>query len=197
MRMQPTQISALPRRLVNTYNGYPQCMDSLIDFSRVPENCALSNPNHPPPILPSSPRPYTQLNSGLVVLKPSHTQMSTLCRFIEESPLIESFAFPDQDLLAEVYKGRWKPLPYVYNALKPVREAHRNLWKDEEVKNVHYIFHEKPWHRRSDRLERPPEDDEYHDLHMWWWDGYHSLRSDLQRKGEHAVITEIEKYMAQ
>ncbi|CAG8821766.1 5400_t:CDS:1, partial [Cetraspora pellucida] len=50
-----------------------------------------------------------------------------------------------QDLLNEIYKGNWVGLPYIYNALKPMRECHSPMWSDKDVKNVHYIAKYKPW----------------------------------------------------
>jgi len=52
--------------------------------------------------------------------------------------------------------------PYIYNALKTLRTAHAPIWKDEEVKNVHYIL-SKPW---DDKLGAESSDD----THVWWWE---------------------------
>ncbi|KAI0824194.1 glycosyltransferase family 8 protein [Trametes gibbosa] len=141
----------------------------------IPENCAYTLAIHPPPIEESSPRPYGLLNSGLVVLRPSLEVFNTLHRFLEESPLVPTFQFPDQDLLAVVFKGRWKPLPWHYNALKTLRIIHANLWRDEEVRCVHYILADKPW------LTRPGAGDpQYEVMHQWWWDVYEQLRSEME-----------------
>ena len=130
-----------------------------------------------------------------LVLRPSIPQMETLRRFLEESPLVPTFAFPDQDLLSEVYRGRWKPLPYIYNALKPLRTIHSKLWRDEEVKNVHYIFAEKPWHKKPSRKHDPS--DPFHEVHLWWWDSYGSLRSNLLDEGHHDTVEYLRSYVAQ
>lgn len=47
-------------------------------------------------------------------------------------------ALPDQDLLAEVFEGRWKPLSWRFNAIKTLRWVHPKLWfaKDAEGKEV-------------------------------------------------------------
>lgn len=57
------------------------------------------------------------------------------------SPATLQYAFPDQDLLGDVFKGRWVALPYIYNALKTLRweGVHDTIWRDKHVKNVHYI----------------------------------------------------------
>jgi hypothetical protein len=41
-------------------------------------------------------------------------------------------------------------LPYVYNAFKTLRwkGVHDAIWRDDEVKNVHYIMSPKPWETR-------------------------------------------------
>ena len=42
-------------------------------------------------------------------------------------------------------------LPYIYNALKTLRweGVHTQIWRDENVKNVHYILMPKPWTTRE------------------------------------------------
>jgi lipopolysaccharide biosynthesis glycosyltransferase len=48
--------------------------------------------------------------------------------------------FPDQDLLSLHFKGKVRFLGYEYNALKTLRECHSNIWRDDKVRNVHYIL---------------------------------------------------------
>ncbi|KAH9232272.1 glycosyltransferase family 8 protein [Colletotrichum gloeosporioides 23] len=65
-----------------------------------------------------------------------------------------------------LFRGRWVGLPYVYNALKTLRwrGVHDVIWRDEEVKNVHYILSPKPWDCCED------DGAEGHDeSHRWWW----------------------------
>jgi hypothetical protein len=124
---------------------------------RTRENCAYTPTRHPEallePVQPSdSPNPHTLLNSGLVVLTPSRTTMDRITGLLasentEEQELIASWMFPDQDALAHVFHGKWQALPWCYNALKTMRYWHGNFWRDEEVRNVHYIC-DKPWKRR-------------------------------------------------
>ncbi|CAL1696128.1 unnamed protein product [Somion occarium] len=145
----------------------------------IPENCAYSSVVHPtgiinPPVITdSSPRPYKQLNSGLVILTPSLELANDIHRFLMTSPLVSTFAFPDQDLLAAYFEGRWKVLPYVYNALKTLRVIHKPLWRDEEVRCLHYIFHEKPW------STPPGSGGEYGEIDQWWWDRYEKLGEEM------------------
>lgn len=57
---------------------------------------------------------------------------------------MQTFKFPDQDLLAYAFKDRFAPLGYQYNALKTLRDCHIDMWRDEDAKNLHYIL-DKPW----------------------------------------------------
>ncbi len=55
-------------------------------------------------------------------------------------------------------------MPYIYNALKTLRwqGVHHPIWKDEKVKNIHYILSPKPWDEPEDT---GAEGDE---THKWW-----------------------------
>lgn len=74
------------------------------------------------------------------------------------------YDFADQSLLGDVFNGRWVALPYIYNALKTLRwkGVHDAIWRDDEVKNVHYILSPKPW---DDKPGEPTEES-----HNWWSD---------------------------
>lgn len=149
-----------PRRLVH----YPA------DW--VPENCAytpLSHPTgvtNPTLITDKSPRPHTQLNSGLVVLNPSTEIAKVVYNHLYTSPLVPTWSFPDQDLLSDFFKGRWRPLPWCYNALKTLMLIHKPLWRDEEIRCLHYILADKPWQARVSK----DGGGEYDKSHQWWWD---------------------------
>ena len=99
-------------------------------------------------------------NSGLVVVNPSRDALEAI-RIQLKRDDTSRYVFPDQELLADVFRGRWVTLPYVYNALKPMRKegVHSAIWRDERVKNVHYILSPKPWDER-------PEDAE--GVNVWW-----------------------------
>jgi len=146
---------------------------------RIPENCAYTPLAHPDALTrvtkttDSSPRPYTLLNSGTVVLNPSLEIFDGIKRFLSTSPLIPTFSFPDQDLLATFFKGRWKPLPWCYNALKTLRTIHKSLWRDDEIRCLHYILHDKPW------SHPPGSGGEHEEVNKWWWDRYESLRQEM------------------
>jgi lipopolysaccharide biosynthesis glycosyltransferase len=88
------------------------------------------------------------------------------------------YIFPDQDVIANTFPGRWVPLPYVYNALKPMRfkGVHDAIWRDESVKNVHYILAPKPWDR--DETDEKNEQNEMD----WWWIEANKMRKVLDKQ---------------
>ncbi|KAG8906190.1 hypothetical protein FRB99_007406 [Tulasnella sp. 403] len=151
----------------------------------IPENCAhtpMVAPDclaNPPRITANSPRPYRLLNSGLVVLTPSLKTFSGIEEFLHTSPLVATFSFPDQDLLSAFFAGRWKPLSYIYNALKTLRHVHPRMWRDHDVKCVHYIM-EKPWASRPGKGQKK---NEYAVVNGWWWDQYHVLEREMNFDG--------------
>jgi lipopolysaccharide biosynthesis glycosyltransferase len=107
------------------------------------------------------------LNSGLLVVNPSLASFARIQSLLDTPEKVDSYTVPDQELLSEAFKGRWVPLPYVYNALKTMRAegVHSAIWRDQEVKNVHYIFAVKPWQ------EEPPREGPGMDvLNRWWWE---------------------------
>ncbi|WVW82090.1 hypothetical protein I302_104095 [Kwoniella bestiolae CBS 10118] len=125
----------------------------------IPSNCSLSlqSPHttlQSPPIpssAPDSPRTSHLLNSGLVIFKPSLSLLDELVHHLNTSPTIAQSKFADQDVITEVFRGRWKPLPWWCNALKTQRAVHKDMWRDEEVRLIHYIL-DKPWNHRPTSL---------------------------------------------
>jgi Glycosyl transferase family 8 len=163
-----------------TGEGNPSCLvTELTKVFRIPANCAHTSVVHPtalttpPAITETSPRPYTLLNSGLVVLTPSVEFSKAIKHYIATSPLVPTFSFPDQDLLANFFKGKWKPLPWCYNALKTLRDIHKPLWRDEEIRCLHYILPDKPW---DGRVPGGP----YEEVNGWWWDRFSKLKEEMQ-----------------
>ena len=102
------------------------------------------------------------------MLHPSRTEYEHLLHALATEPSVPDMVFYDQDLLALTHRLRWDPLPYVYNGLKTLRECHADLWKDEDVKIVHYIL-QKPWKSRT------VESDLAGATHRWWWAAYEDM----------------------
>ncbi|KAI5451181.1 hypothetical protein NCC49_002057 [Naganishia albida] len=153
-----------------------------------PVNCAYTPLSHPEgahqavPVTSTSPRTHKLLNSGLVVLTPSLEMMDTIIDFIHTSPEIPGYRFPDQDALAAIFEGRWLPLPYVYNALKTLRTSHKQLWRDDEVKNIHYIL-DKPWDVVPEPgASWPMTGEVFADVHGWWWDKYRDVLAVMKQR---------------
>lgn len=181
----------------------------------VPENCAytpLATKDDSIPlaasVTPESKRTYGLLNSGVVLLQPSIRLASQLYEFLYTSPLVSTFLFPgkwrslllcldststDQDLLAHFFRGRWKPLPYVYNALKTLRIIHSPLWRDEHIKCIHYILHDKPW------MQPRGTGGEYEVMNEWWWSRYDDLAEKLHEtdlEGYELLQAQVTKTMS-
>ncbi|PWY88203.1 glycosyl transferase family protein [Aspergillus heteromorphus CBS 117.55] len=134
---------------------------------RIPQNCAFTTQHPDPARAQHEPAPSTagisMLNSGLLVVSPCAEDFSLVQDALRDVERVKSYALADQELISDVFRGRWAPLPYVYNALKTMRAdgVHSAIWQDEEVKNVHYIFAVKPWHQPGEREADEPN--------RWWW----------------------------
>ncbi|KAL1961560.1 hypothetical protein VTN77DRAFT_1597 [Rasamsonia byssochlamydoides] len=119
----------------------------------IPSNCAFTTQHsHPAKAQTEGPPPsagIAMLNSGLLVVNPSAGVFSKIQKAMNTPALVDKYDFPDQGLLSDIFAGRWVVLPYVYNALKTLRweGVHSAIWRDDQVKVVHYIFAVKPWHQ--------------------------------------------------
>ncbi|TFK76982.1 nucleotide-diphospho-sugar transferase [Pluteus cervinus] len=148
----------------------------------IPENCAhtaVQNPTALPPVpTATSPRPYGQLNGGLVILNPSKELAEALVHFLNTYERISEFSFPDQDLLTVFFEGKWRPVSWRYNALRTLRYVHPNEWSDDVVSCVHYILPDKPWQSRN-----TPEAvvQQLGVVNKWWWDHFDRLAEEVQR----------------
>jgi len=207
----PDWIAAVPACVCNPLNisHYPP------DW--IPANCGYqkqgrySSLTEPPLPDPDSSRTHHLLNSGLVVLHPSEEMMSYLEHFLNTSPTVATANFADQDVLAEAFRGRWKPLPWWCNALKTLRAVHTDLWADTEIRLLHYIL-DKPWTRRPPNskpakgsqkgtqasvtstsqlpagllefvADTPSQVSvtEYDAVHAWWWLVWDEIAQELRR----------------
>ena len=101
-------------------------------------------------------------NGGLQVVNPSQYLYNKILNGLTSSSAIENYEFADQSLLSDIFCGRWVPLPYIYNALKTLRwqGVHSEIWRDDRVKNIHYILSPKPWDEKLG--------EERNETHAWW-----------------------------
>jgi hypothetical protein len=58
-----------------------------------------------------------------------------------------------------------------------MRAAHSQIWRDGDVKNIHYLF-EKPWTVKGQRSE----------THLWWWE----MDNERQQKEKEMGLSEPE-----
>jgi lipopolysaccharide biosynthesis glycosyltransferase len=103
-------------------------------------------------------------------LQPSQEEYDALIHTMNTHPAVPTMVFFDQDLLPIVYDDKWLPLPYIYNGLKTLRGCHADLWKDGDVKILHYIL-QKPW--KSRKIDQ----DIVGIQHQLWWDEYNQLEA--------------------
>ncbi|TPX52650.1 hypothetical protein SeMB42_g01274 [Synchytrium endobioticum] len=119
--------------------------------------------------------PRREFNSGLVVLKPSVAVFSHMVAALSAKSDLSAYSFADQDFLNELFPG-WIELPYVYNALKTLSVHHADVWRMDQVKNVHYIL-EKPWKVHPETNKEEFEASPYKTLNQIWWDVYKTIVS--------------------
>ncbi|MDP9565203.1 UNVERIFIED_ORG: alpha-N-acetylglucosamine transferase [Kosakonia oryzae] len=128
-----------------------------------PENCYYSwcdDPGmhgHPPASLDN------YLNGGFLVLTPDEAMYQQMMQRLAEKADISAYVFAEQDFLNEVFRDRWQPLHYGYNALKTLALQHPQMWDLARVKNIHYII-DKPWEKT------PQPGDKWYELHKLWWE---------------------------
>lgn len=132
----------------------------------VPENCAFTSQHGDPDRAQkegaSALAGISCPNGGLQVVNPSKGVYDKILETLKNEDLTASYEFADQSLLGERFHGRWVPIPYIYNALKTLRwkGVHDAIWRDDEVKNIHYILSPKPW---DETMETAAEES-----HKWW-----------------------------
>jgi alpha-N-acetylglucosamine transferase len=107
--------------------------------------------------------PDAYFNGGTLVLRPDEAVFGDLLAELAGVEDLTRYPFAEQDFLNERFRGRWRALPYVYNALKTLPSQHPALWDRAAVKNLHFII-DKPWESGLDPRSR------YHDLERIWWD---------------------------
>lgn len=161
--------------------------DLLIWFpsKRTKANCAFTTQHQNPNIAQTQGAPAIAglglLNSGLLIMNPSQGVYDKIVEQLA-SPATLQYAFPDQDLLGDVFKGRWVALPYIYNALKTLRweGVHDAIWRDKHVKNVHYILSPKPWDQVA--VEGTTQNGQRSDPSHAWWTTLNAERLDEEQQ---------------
>jgi len=115
-------------------------------------------------------------NGGLQVVNPSMATYNLILEQLSNETSM-SYDFADQSLLGDLFNGRWVALPYTYNALKTMRTkgVHDAIWRDDEVKNVHYILSPKPWDEAPGKCSL--------EIHEWWWTVDNERREMEKSKG--------------
>lgn len=140
----------------------------ITNFCRIPSNCAFTSQHSDPSAAQttgSSPMASLGIpNGGLQVVNPSAAIYDLILDRLQSPFSTSSYDFADQSLLADLFPGRWVPLPYIYNALKTIRwkGVHDAIWQDDKVKNVHYILSPKPWNEKNGG-------EGTNESHRWWW----------------------------
>lgn len=149
---------------------------ALPDWNRA--NCPHTAQRHPEAlehgavITRESPSTYHLMNSGVFLFHPSRELWDRTRSFLDTTPLLATFIFPDQNFLDEFFRHRWIALGWQWNAIKTHRYWHPNLWCDDGlVRALHYIV-DKPWQKRigSDGVAGHLGRDGV--THAWWWDVY-------------------------
>ncbi|CAA7266558.1 unnamed protein product [Cyclocybe aegerita] len=161
-----------------------------------PDNCAhtaVKHPTEPPPsITENSPRPYTQLNSGTVVLSPSMKLAADVMQYLFTCDRISEWKFPDQDLLSSFFQGRWRPISWYYNALRSLHSVHPIIWSEGEIRCLHYIFADKPW---QSRITPPASEEGFDVMDRWWWERFDELGNIMSRsdpRGWELVVATVD-----
>lgn len=137
----------------------------------IPKNCAFTtqhgNPEEAQASGAASTAGLAMPNGGLQVVNPSQEVYDLILDSLQGDATI-NYEFADQSMLGDLFHNRWVPLPYIYNALKTLRWSgvHDAIWRDDKVKNVHYILSPKPWDENEDDKKRSGRDES----HQWWWD---------------------------
>ncbi|KAH9824474.1 glycosyltransferase family 8 protein [Teratosphaeria destructans] len=150
----------------------------------VPQNCAFTGQHGEPEKAQlegaGNMAGLAMPNGGLQVVVPSSEVYNSILGTLEGNTTI-NFDFADQSLLANLFPGRWVTLPYIYNALKTLRwkGVHDAIWRDEKVKNIHYLLSPKPWDETDEDMRKPQRDG----ANEWWWDVTRRRKAEEKAKG--------------
>ncbi|CAO3681547.1 hypothetical protein G6F70_001756 [Rhizopus microsporus] len=140
----------------------------------IPENCAYTGCQSIQPSPISDRADY--FNSGLIVLSPNKDKYDNMINYLNSMEDLTVYPFADQDFLNEIFKNKWKPISYVYNALKTLQWAHKPIWDMNQVKNIHFIM-AKPWDLDINQLS--DLENTYRALYTLWWNYYSEARISI------------------
>ncbi|KAK3722537.1 hypothetical protein LTR37_002529 [Vermiconidia calcicola] len=169
------------------------------------ENCPytpLSHPSalsNPTPVRAESRPTHHLLNGGMFLYRPRKELWDQMLAYFNTSDQLGTYMFPDQDFLADFFRGRWRSLGWQWNALKTMRYWHPDMWRDAEVRCLHYIV-DKPWAARIP-VEGPKSGvGGYKGLdgetHQWWWNEYNEWAAVRRADGRGDLIKIVEQYIA-
>lgn len=154
--------------------------DRQLIEDRIPENCAFTSQHDKPDLAQKEGAPpdfgLGMPNGGLQVVNPSSAVYNIILEQLSNETSM-SYDFADQSLLGDLFNGRWVALPYIYNALKTLRVegVHHQIWRDDEVKNIHYILSPKPWDEEPGKCSN--------ENHEWWWTVNNERLNEEKQKG--------------
>lgn len=178
--------------------------DPWADPSWNVSSCPLTPQRHPEAlsrglsITSESPSTYHLMNSGVFLFHPSPELWTRMLNFLNTTPLLAKFMFPDQNFLDEFFRNRWMALPWTWNALKTHYYWHRNVWVDDaDVKVLHYIV-DKPWQKRIGEDGAAGYLGRDGHSHRWWWEVYQEWRRGMMELGDKGrdAVKGMERYVA-
>jgi lipopolysaccharide biosynthesis glycosyltransferase len=145
----------------------------------VPENCGFTSQHGDPDTAQMhGAAPDFGLgmpNGGLQVVNPSKEVYNLILERLSD-PSAMNYDFADQSLLSDAFWGRWVALPYTYNALKTMRtSAHKQIWRDDAIKNVHFLLSPKPWDEKPGACSQ--------EIHEWWWPVNNERLAEEKKRG--------------
>lgn len=106
-------------------------------------------------------------NAGFYVMAPDKEQFAEIKATLAKGT-VQSGRFAEQDFLNNYFKGKWKSLPYTFNAQKRIKTHHPSLWNLEDVFVIHFVD-EKPW---SKACSTSAENNSCQDVVDYWWQIY-------------------------
>ena len=74
-----------------------------------------------------------------------------------------------------------------------MRIIHKALWRDDEIRCLHYILDDKPWQTRVGELGTGGD---YEELNRWWWEELDKLGEEMkvdEAQGWEVVLKNVAK----